>query len=112
MNINEYINMVLYNKRTIQENIQTISISQAENYMRRYPNVRLVDVRSPQEYAEGHRIDAILIPSYEMEVKADRILRNKDEIIILYCATGARSKRSASILQNMGYRNVYVLEQE
>lgn len=105
--LNEYINNVLY--RSIEENIPTISETQAERLLNSCNNVRLVDVRSPQEYAEGHRRVAILIPSYEMENRAERILTNKNDIIILYCSSGARARRSGLILRRLGYNNVYVL---
>ena len=103
----EYIKRFLFR---IDENIKTINIEQAERLLGQYTNVQLVDVRSPQEYAEWHRKEAILIPNYEMQVKAERILKNKNDYIILYCETGTRSKKSAKTLQKMGYINVYILE--
>lgn len=54
----------------------------------------LVDVRSPQEYKEGHLENAILIPEYELLSKHSRVFKNKDEIVILYCSNGIRSKKA------------------
>ena len=67
----------------------------------------LVDVRSRQEYDEGHKDGAICIPHYEIRNKAETILKQKDKAIILYCQTGARSKKAYETLKKMGYTNVY-----
>ena len=54
----------------------------------------LVDVRSPQEYREGHLDNAILIPEYELLSKHSKVFKSKDEVIILYCSNGTRSKKA------------------
>lgn len=54
----------------------------------------LVDVRSPQEYKEGHLENAILIPEYELLSKHSKVFKSNDEIIILYCSNGTRSKKA------------------
>ena len=69
----------------------------------------LVDVRSPQEYKEGHIRGAILIPEYELLSKIKRELPDKDKTIIVYCASGARSKKAQEQLKKIGYYNVYNL---
>ncbi len=71
----------------------------------------LLDVRSPQEYAEGHLKNSILIPEYEIKTNAKNMLPNKYQIIIVYCSSGIRSKRAQKILQQMGYSKVYNLYQ-
>ena len=69
----------------------------------------LVDVRSPQEYREGHLKGAILIPEYEIISKQSKIFKSKDETIILYCSNGLRSKKAQRKLEKFGYTNVYNL---
>ena len=69
----------------------------------------LLDVRSPQEYEEGHMDGAILIPEYELKRDAEKILTNKEEIIIAYCSTGTRSKKAQKELKEKGYKYVYNL---
>lgn len=54
----------------------------------------LVDVRSPQEYREGHLDNAILIPEYEIQIKHKKKFKSKEEVIILYCSNGIRSKKA------------------
>ena len=70
----------------------------------------LIDVRSSQEYGEGHINGAINIPSYNIKKEIEKIVKDKNQIIILYCATGARSKNSKIELEKIGYENVYNLK--
>ena len=69
----------------------------------------LVDIRSPQEYKEGHLEGAIVIPDYEIRKTIYNIIPNKKQLIIVYCGTGIRSKNVQRYLQKIGYDNVYNL---
>ena len=66
----------------------------------------LVDVRSPQEYREGHLEGAMLIPEYELISKHSKSFKSKDETIILYCSNGLRSKKAQRKLEKLGYTNM------
>ena len=67
----------------------------------------LIDVRSPQEYREGHLDGAISIPDYQIRRVVARQITNKEQLIVVYCSTGHRSQEAQRILENMGYTNVY-----
>jgi rhodanese-related sulfurtransferase len=69
----------------------------------------LLDVRSIQEYNEGHLKNAIQIADFELEERAEKILRNKNALIVVYCQSGNRSRIAYEILKSKGYRNVYNL---
>lgn len=69
----------------------------------------LLDVRSPQEYKEGHLNGAISLPEYEIKENVEKILKNKKEVIIVYCSSGSRSKKAQKELIEMGYETVYNL---
>lgn len=84
-----------------------ITMEQLENMAKE--GAVLLDVRSPQEYREGHIEGAILIPEYELRITAKEILKDKRQVIIVYCPSGFRSKRAQRLLKNMGYENVYNL---
>ena len=73
-------------------------------------NAKLIDVRSIQEYEEGHLDGAICIPLYELSSKIIDKIQDKDNIIILYCSSGIRSLKGKKILDNLGYRNIYNLK--
>jgi len=75
-------------------------------------NVILLDVRSKQEYDEGHLKGAINIPVYELEYRAENEIKDKECIIIAYCSAGIRSRKAIKILRNHGYKNLYNVEDE
>ena len=66
----------------------------------------IIDVRSSQEYDTGHIIDAINIPVE----KINSVDYDKEQIIIVYCASGVRSATAADTLVDLGYTNVYNLD--
>ena len=70
----------------------------------------LIDVRSPQEYQEGHLNQAINIPFYELVSDIDEKVKDKDNSIILYCQSGIRSSKVIKELKKLGYNNIYELE--
>ena len=81
--------------RTMEKN--DIDMYQLKNMVSK--GATLVDVRSPQEYNEGHLENSILIPEYELTRKSKKELPNKEKTIIVYCSTGTRSKRAQKQLE-------------
>lgn len=71
----------------------------------------LIDVRSPQEYQEGHLNNSINIPEYEIKRRIEMQVRDKNTEIIVYCNSGRRSRRAADTLKKLNYINVYNLIQ-
>lgn len=69
--------------------------------------VTILDVRTPEEYKEGHIEGALLIPNYELKNLAGRKLPDKDKKILVYCRSGNRSKSASKLLLEMGYSQVY-----
>ncbi|MBR2672626.1 MAG: hypothetical protein IKE27_10560 [Oscillospiraceae bacterium] len=67
----------------------------------------IVDVRRPDEYAEGHIPDAINIPNEQIGSEPPEELPDYDQVILVYCRTGNRSKQASEKLASMGYSNVY-----
>ena len=90
-------------------NLQTTN-QQRFGIIRNDENVILIDVRSRQEFLEGHLNGSINIPLYELEQCCERKLIDKNSIIITYCQCGARSKKAIVILKKHGYKNVYHLK--
>lgn len=83
---------------------------EAKDMLKEDVNGILIDVRSIQEYKEYHLNGAICIPLYELQIKIENIVQNKQQLIILYCQSGARSKRAVEILEAMGYTNLYEID--
>ena len=69
---------------------------------------RLVDVRSPGEFASGHLPGAVNIPVGELASRTGEV-GAKDRPVVLYCRSGARSASAAGLLKRAGYTNVHDL---
>ena len=69
---------------------------------------RLVDVRTPEEFAAGHIEGAVNIPVQDLPARMDELGR-KDEPIVVYCRSGARSGSAKRTLESAGYTNVFDL---
>ena len=67
----------------------------------------IVDVRRMDEYIEGHIPGAICIPNENIDRERPEKLPDLDQIILVYCRSGNRSKQASEKLAAMGYRNVY-----
>ena len=67
----------------------------------------VVDVRRQDEYDAGHIPGAILVPNETIGTEPPDLLPDMDQVILIYCRSGRRSKEAARKLAEMGYRNVY-----
>ena len=66
----------------------------------------LLDVRTPQEYREGHIPGSQNVPLQQLD-KVEEVTENKDTVLYVYCHSGARSRQAVSLLKHMGYTNVH-----
>ena len=66
----------------------------------------ILDVRTQEEYDQGHIPGAILIPDTKIKTKAEEVLTDKDQLILVYCRSGRRSKLAAEALVELGYTNI------
>ena len=80
-------------------------INQAVARFREMPHGILLDVRTPQEYRQGHIPDSINLPLQGLD-NIDEIVDNVNDPIYVYCHSGARSRQAAAVLRSMGYENV------
>lgn len=67
----------------------------------------VVDVCRQDEYDAGHIPGAILIPNESIGNDPPEALSDNNQIILIYCRTGNRSKQAAGKLAAMGYTNIY-----
>ncbi|MEG1493553.1 MAG: rhodanese-like domain-containing protein [Gordonibacter sp.] len=67
----------------------------------------VLDVRSADEFAQGHIPGAVLIPDNELAARAEAELPSKDETILVYCRSGRRSAAAAEMLAGRGYTQVF-----
>ena len=83
-----------------------LSMNDAVIMMQDVSNYLIVDVRTVEEYKEGHIPSAINIPNESITDRPDE-LPNIDQILFVYCRSGNRSKQASDKLVKLGYTNVY-----
>ena len=65
----------------------------------------LIDVRTPEEYSEGHIPESRNVPLQTLD-RVVNYVKNKDTELFVYCHSGARSRQAAAMLGRMGYTRV------
>jgi rhodanese-related sulfurtransferase len=86
--------------------VSKISPAQAKARLASGDAARLIDVRTAEEYAQGHIPGSELLPLDLLPVLARERLADKDAEIIVYCQSGGRSAQAARQLDAMGYTQV------
>ena len=85
---------------------EQITAEQAKTIMDTEKDYVIIDARTEEEFAEGHIDNAILIPEYEIAERAEKELPDKEQLILVYCRSGRRSKIASEELVKLGYTNV------
>lgn len=92
-----------------KDSINVISIAEFEKMSTKKKN-KLIDVRTPEEVAEGHLAGSLNInflgDSFTQEIEA----LNKNKTYLLYCRSGARTRKAADQMQKAGFKKIYMLE--
>ena len=83
-----------------------ISMDAAVKMMKDEKNYIILDVRRPDEYAEGHIPGAINVPNEEIGTAEIAELPDKAQLILVYCRSGRRSKEASEKLVKLGYTNI------
>ena len=83
-----------------------ITAQEAREIMDTEEGYIILDVRTQEEYEEKHIPGAILIPDYEIKERAEQALTDKDQLLLVYCRSGRRSKLAAEALVELGYTNI------
>ena len=91
----------------VYKSYRQISQEEAKEMMEKDDGHIVVDVRRQDEYDAGHIPDAILIPNESIGEERPDALPDLEQIILIYCRSGNRSKQAAQKLFDMGYTNVY-----
>lgn len=92
--------------RTEEASYTHISQEEAKRIMDEETDYVILDVRTADEYNESHIEGAVLIPYDEIPAKAESILKDKEQKILVYCRSGNRSKKGSASLAKLGYTNV------
>ena len=83
-----------------------ISMDEAVKMMRDEKDYIILDVRRPDEFADGHIPGAINVPNEGIGTVEIAELPNKSQLILVYCRSGRRSKEASEKLVKLGYTNI------
>ena len=89
---------------------QSISVSDFDKKISATPNVQLIDVRTPEEYAGGHLKNAININYNSDDFEHQLASLDKSKPVLVYCLSGGRSSKAASKMQEMEFSEIYNLD--
>ena len=90
-----------------QENsYRQISMDEAVTMMEEESGYIILDVRTPEEFRERHIPNAINIPNETIGAEDIQELPDKDQLILVYCRSGNRSKQASGKLAELGYTNI------
>ena len=103
------VGLVFSMKDRNQENkqpIRYVSMDEIKETMNENTDYIILDARTIEEYNEGHIPNAICIPNETIDESVTSKLPRKDQLILIYCRSGNRSKQAATKLANLGYTNL------
>ena len=89
-----------------QEVYMNITPETAKQIMDTSKDYVILDVRTQEEFDQAHIPGAILIPNDQISAEAERVLMDKNQLILVYCRSGRRSKLAAEELVKLGYTNI------
>ena len=85
---------------------RSITMDDAVDMMAKETGYIILDVRRPDEFAAGHIPNAINVPNESIGTDEIPELPNKDQLIMVYCRSGRRSKEASEKLVKLGYTNI------
>ena len=83
-----------------------VTMQQAVEMMEKEENYIILDVRTHEDFAAGHIPGAIVIPNETIGAEEIARLPDKDQLIMVYCRSGNRSKQASDKLVKLGYTNI------
>jgi rhodanese-related sulfurtransferase len=85
---------------------RNLDAAQAAELIKQEP-VLILDVRTTEEYREGHIKDSVLIPVQELEKRVGEISGHLQKPVLVYCRSGNRSVTASKILISKGFQHLY-----
>ena len=89
-----------------ESTIKYVSMDEIVQIMNDNKDYIILDVRTIEEYNEGHIPNAICIPNETIGESTINKIPNKEQLILIYCRSGNRSKQAAKKLEILGYSNL------
>ena len=95
---------------TTQDAIILVDVPALKGVLMESKDIQLIDVRTPEEYNEGHIENATLINFMDDNFSTEIQKLNKDLPVYVYCRSGTRSGQAAELMRNLGFTAIYDLK--
>ncbi len=89
--------------------IKNVSDEEAYTLLRENKELVIIDVRTKEEYDNGHIEGAKLVPVNILSMNLNELHKYKDKPVLVYCASGGRSPIAVDTLANNSFKNIYHL---
>ena len=94
-------------KKDVSVNFKMVSMAEGIEFAKKNLDAIIVDVRREDEYKVGHIPGAVLLTMETITAEtAEKVLPDKNQMILIYCRSGRRSKIAAQNLLDLGYTNI------
>ena len=94
--------------KVIAKEPEIMSLSAIE-FSRNHKEGVLLDIRTPEEFGEGHIEGASNLDFYSSGFRADLDSLDKDGVYFIYCRSGSRTSQTKILMESLGFKNVYDL---
>lgn len=102
--------IAINNAKSQAPNGSIVSVQEVKKSIDAQEKVTIVDVRTPEEYKEGHLKNSILLALDTINSKAVQALPDRNQALYVYCRAGHRSAQAVAQLQQMGYAHVHSMD--
>lgn len=90
--------------------LRSIDLNEAQAMIQKHsPDLVILDVRTPKEFADGHLTSAIHINFYAGDFQDKLLKYDPGKTYLVYCQHGARGKKTLKLMKKLGFKNVYNL---
>ena len=104
------LNMMSCKAQEEKPDVTLLSVEQAKTIFVKDPGAVILDVRTPEEFKDGHIEGALLINFFDADFKEQVEALDKEKPVYIYCRSGNRSQKAGNILTEMGFKEVYDIE--
>ena len=105
------LSVISYKAQEQKSDVTILSIEKAKSIFAEDPEAVFLDVRTPEEFKDGHIEGAVLINFFDTDFKQQVATLDKDKPVYIYCRSGNRSQKAGDILTQMGFKEVYDIEE-
>lgn len=104
-----FLTFILYPKLSLawNKNVNNVTAEEAHELMKNTKNLMIIDVRTKEEYKEGHIPGSRSIPVGQLSSRINELNKYKDGPLLLHCASGGRSPAAVRILLKHNFSNIY-----